>query len=543
MQKFSQIVLLFFVMIIGSHEGYAQSSQEQAIQYAQNGEFERAAELFLKEYNDAVHAQDTLRIIRASRFLGNVFSLVEDPINSLKYYEIAVSLAEKSNDDYVYFMSLMGLTYYYASTEEPKLTIKYSEIAIDLIEKDENEQIRKDTLVKGSAYANMGVAFGILNDYNTALEYYLISVDYYLSLGEPIAELSTVYRNIGYCYTELGEPKKGLEYLHKALEIAVGFNRISDIRFSLDMLYKWHKKEGNNNRALEYLEKYTQLKDTMLNASVIRSIEDMNTRYESDRLKGEISQLNVVNKKHTDRIENISLWIGILIAALALIGFTFVIFILRQRYKSRNRKLAFERDQAELKQRVLTAQMNPHFLFNSLNSIQRMYLEGNTTEASDFMADFGSLLRKVLQYSEMERISLQEDLEVLQMYLGLEKRRSDTDFQFEIVMDPAIDPTFLRVPPMIVQPFLENAIWHGILPMKEKGWIRLKYTLRESYLECEVVDNGIGYENSQNERKQTHISKGVRITKDRLASLPDALSIQQMGDRGTQVIIKIPLTA
>ena len=173
----------------------------------------------------------------------------------------------------------------------------------------------------------------------------------------------------------------------------------------------------------------------MLNESVIRSIEEMNTRYESERLKGEITELNAINKEHESHIETISLWIGILIAILVIVGGVFVFFLYRQRLMARNKQLEFEKNQAELKQRILTAQMNPHFLFNSLNSIQRMYMEGNATEATDFTANFGTLLRKVLQYSELELISLSDDLEVLKMYLNLEKRRSDTDFQFEIIID------------------------------------------------------------------------------------------------------------
>lgn len=521
----------------------AQTAQQIAIDHAKNGEYEKAAPFFLKDYDEAVAQKDTLRIIQSARLLGNVFSLVEDSLNAHNYFKISAKYARKYDDDYVYFLSLMGLTYYYASTDQPYKAINYSKIAIDLVNRDDNDEIRADTLTIGSAYANLGAAYGDLEDFPKALKYYLVSVDFYEKFDETVPELSTVYRNIGDCYTQMGDAEKGLGYLQQGLNIAVSFNRLTDIRYSLDMLYKWHKDQGNFDVAIEYLEKYTELKDTMLNASLIRSIEEMNTRFESDRLKDEITDLSVTNKKKTDTIENISLWMLILVVTVILIAFVFVAFVFRQRYKLRNRQLAFEKDQAELKQRVLTAQMNPHFLFNSLNSIQRKFVEGNTVEASDFMADFGSLLRKVLQYSELERIPLADDLEVLRMYLGLEKRRSDTDFQFSIEMDPDIDPSFLRVPPMIVQPFVENAIWHGILPLKEQGMIELKYLLKDNYLACTITDNGVGYENSQQQRKQGHISKGVRITSDRLASMPDAISIVQTGDRGTEVTIKIPLNA
>ena len=520
-----------------------QTAQEKAIEYARNGEYDRAAPFFLEDYDDAINQNDTLRIIQSARLLGNVFNLLSDSQNSYKYFQISLKLAESYDDDYVYLQSLMGTSYYHVYNDNTKKALKYSRIAVDLVESTNNAEILADTLSKGSVYLNLGAAYGRLGEIQEALKNYLIAAQYYEQFDNPILELSTLYCNIGDCYDELGQKEKSLAYYQEALSIAVDLNRLKDIRYALKQLYSWHKSYGNSERALEYLEKYTELKDTMLNESVIRSIEEMNTRFESGRLKDEISELNIKNKKSADTIENFSFWIWILIVSVILIGFIFLAFILRQYYMAHNRKLAFEKDQAELKQRVLTAQMNPHFLFNSLNSIQRMYLEGNTSDASDFMADFGSLLRKVLQYSELDRIPLSEDLEVLRIYLGLEKRRSDTDFQFEIEMDPEIDPSFLKVPPMIVQPFVENAIWHGIMPLKHQGLIQLKYTLNGSYLECVVTDNGVGYENSQHQRKQGHISKGVRITKDRLASLPNAISIKQTGEQGTQVIIKIPLTA
>ena len=538
-----KMLIAICILIFRANDVKAQTDQDIAIRQAQTGEYEKAGLYFLKEYNNAVRMKDTFRIIQSSRFLGNVFSLVEDSLNSHKYFKISVAYAKEYKDSYLYFLSLTALSYYYSSLDQPHKAIHYLNIVIDLIQKDDNVKIREDTLTIGVAYTNLGAAYDILEDYPRALKNYLISAEYCNKFEKPVAELSTLYRNIGHCYTEMGDPEKGLVYLQEALNVAVEHNRVNDIRFCLDILYKWHKKRGNYDVAIEYLEKYTVLKDTMFNASIIRSIEEMNTRFEADRLKGEISDLSIKNKKSTDTIESFSLWILGLIIIVILIGFVFVAFILSQRYKSKNRKLAFEKNQAELKKRILTAQMNPHFLFNSLNSIQRMYLEGNTAEAGGFMSDFGTLLRKVLQYSELDRIPLSEDLEVLRMYLGLEKRRSDTDFQFEIDMDGGIDPSFLRVPPMIVQPFVENAIWHGIMPIKEQGMIRLKYVLKNNYLECTVTDNGVGYENSQQQRKKGHISKGVHITRERLAGLPNAITITQMGERGTQVIIKIPLTA
>lgn len=219
-----------------------------------------------------------------------------------------------------------------------------------------------------------------------------------------------------------------------------------------------------------------------------------------------------------------------------------VSFILRQRFILRTQQLEFEKNRADLKQRVLTAQMNPHFLFNSLSSIQRMYLEGNTDEANNYMANFGSLLRKVLTYSNLEKIELSKDIELLKIYLELERNRVDIDFHFSISLDSEVDVSFIKVPPLLVQPFVENAIWHGIVPLNIAGQIEINYSIQKDYLRCTVTDNGVGYETSKNNRKKDHVSKGVSIVRERLSQLPDPVLIQQTGKSGTCVTIKIPFT-
>jgi sensor histidine kinase YesM len=195
---------------------------------------------------------------------------------------------------------------------------------------------------------------------------------------------------------------------------------------------------------------------------------------------------------------------------------------------------------AELEQKALRAQMNPHFIFNSLNSIQRLYIEGEEDIANDYMADFSNLLRRILENSSMDKVSLKEELRSTILYLDLEKMRTDNLFNYEIEIDPNVDQLNTFVPPLILQPYLENAIWHGIMPKNEQGKITLRINKIEKIgLECIITDNGIGMKESLNQKGSTmRESKGMSITSDRLGG-ENHVFISELESGGTEVKLRI----
>ena len=180
--------------------------------------------------------------------------------------------------------------------------------------------------------------------------------------------------------------------------------------------------------------------------------------------------------------------------------------------------------------------MNPHFIFNSFNSIQRLFLEEKTDLASDYMADFAVLMRSTLDNSNQESVSLKEEIDLLKVYLDLEKLRSQKGFDYEIDIDDSVDELTQKVPPLIIQPFTENAIWHGVLPKKEKGLIRVsvRFDDKNGYLVIAIEDNGVGF--SAGQKPSDHKSKGMAISQMRL-KYPIIIEAIDMG--GTRVILKI----
>ena len=222
-----------------------------------------------------------------------------------------------------------------------------------------------------------------------------------------------------------------------------------------------------------------------------------------------------------------------------------------------------ERRRSEIKERIieyetkaLRAQMNPHFIFNAINSIQNYMLDNDLDAALGYLSDFAKLIRITLDNVSRKRVSLEEELNYLNYYLRLEKMRFDNKFHAEINIDNEIEKANIYLPPMIIQPFLENAIKHGIMHKQEPGKIIIRFFIQNQRLVCEVTDNGIGRKKSREiyrSQKTGHKSKGTYITNERIAMLNQmqgrnlySIQVEDLYDaynlaQGTRVRIEMPL--
>jgi LytS/YehU family sensor histidine kinase len=204
---------------------------------------------------------------------------------------------------------------------------------------------------------------------------------------------------------------------------------------------------------------------------------------------------------------------------------------------------------------VLRTQMNPHFIFNSLNSINRFILHNNKGQASQYLTKFSKLIRLILQNSQAELISLESELESLELYLDLESLRFDYHFNYKISVQNDVDLSNINVPPLIIQPYVENAIWHGLMHKEEKGQLDIDISVDDSRLICRVADNGIGRKKAEelgSKSATRHKSMGLHITADRIALIQNeeamgpAVKIMDLTNAdgtaaGTEVTITLPL--
>lgn len=222
---------------------------------------------------------------------------------------------------------------------------------------------------------------------------------------------------------------------------------------------------------------------------------------------------------------------------LSLAGFMLIVAVwiyFRARLGKYKKELSLARQISELESRALKAQMNPHFVFNSLNAIQECIVTGKIDEAYTYLSKFSRLLRLVLEHSDLAEVSLQQEMEVLSLYVSLEKLRFKDEMTYEFQMAGELDDEEILIPPMLIQPHLENAIWHGL--RHKAGDKLLKMTITEStpdYLKVVIVDNGIGRSNAESLRQarlgeQRHKSKGTQLSGDRIALLKNNYPLTSM---------------
>lgn len=226
---------------------------------------------------------------------------------------------------------------------------------------------------------------------------------------------------------------------------------------------------------------------------------------------------------------------------LCLLAYIFLRRRLKQQFHRRLENTEKERQLAELKHKattlemqVLRAQMNPHFIFNSLNSINRFILQNDKLQASEYLIKFSRLIRLILQNSQASLISLESELETLRLYLDLEAFRFHHHFDYKISVSQQLDMADLQVPPLILQPYVENAIWHGLMHRDEKGQLDIDLSEEQGFLYIKITDNGIGREKAAlrgSKSATKHKSMGHGITAQRIAAF------QQEGTGATPVVI------
>jgi len=239
----------------------------------------------------------------------------------------------------------------------------------------------------------------------------------------------------------------------------------------------------------------------------------------------------------------------ILLSMGASLLYIITVSITKRQKNKEQEQLLLKNKTLMLEQRALQAMMNPHFVFNVMNSIQHYINTSNTSSANRVLTGFAKLIRKNLEICTKSYINLEEEVDYLNLYLSLEKNRFGEKFKYHISIDQQIDKEETFIPSMLLQPFIENAIWHGIMPKDEGGEVDININLKEEgYLQINIIDNGIGIDNSLLQKKSGHQSKGMDLTQERINLLnkieakPIHLSIKQNGKSGTTITILVPLT-
>jgi len=360
--------------------------------------------------------------------------------------------------------------------------------------------------------------------------------------------------SLGRVDLELGHADLAVVHCAKGLSIADRITISTERQSNCECLYLAYKSKGEGMKALKFHEVFVEVRDSLTSEKSLKQLTQRDMMYtfgkeqlaDSLQFASDLAQLEserTIEALRADQNRNRALATGA--GGILLLGGGGAWF-----YSDRKRRQErFEKEAATLETQALRSQMNPHFIFNALNSINAFVQRNDQDSATTYLSKFARVMRSVLENSRHAEVPLADDLETLRWYMDLERMRLEKKFDFTITVDPTIDPEEVMVPPLVVQPFVENAIWHGMAGKEGNGHIHLTITRHEGQMRWTIEDDGAGRHAKKAAAPNAAVKKtslGTAITRARL----DLVQKQHGGKagfkytdlpQGTRVEVDMPM--
>lgn len=387
-----------------------------------------------------------------------------------------------------------------------------------------------------TAYSNRSHIYKLEKKYENALKDVLNAMDYAYKLDRNFLKI-TEHTNAANLLIEMNRISEAQIHATKALELASSLKTYPEEEASAHLtLSKIGEKIGNWKLAYNHFKAYKDGIDSIRATDVQNTMHNLELKYQTAEKEKEINRLDNENKLKSLKLQRAQILItSIVITVLLLSLLVFVLY--------RRKELKTQKQQAELKQKLLRSQMNPHFMFNTLNAINQYIQTNKGNEASDYLAQYSKLMRQILENSAVEFVSLESEIDFLKNYLGMQQLRFGKSFNYQIIINENINPEMFEIPPMIAQPFIENAIEHGVRGISN-GFISIQFSFEKNILTLEVTDNGKGFQSENQQIK--HKSFAIDITRERLnitgnnSEKLKIMSPNPLNGLGTLVSIEVP---
>lgn len=495
----------------------------------------------VKSYIEALKYFKVLNDKKNEARVYNNFGNLYKEINynkALLYYKKALSLANKLNIDEFTAGIYLNIATIFRFQGDYKNSLKYLEISKEIFAKT------GDTLNFITSLQNSGVTYYKLNDLETAKKRLFEAISqakkydlYKVIVGSNLALASIYLEQAEYFKTETAI-NEGIKYSRM-----MGDN--TSVYYHLYKAYELEVKRKNYPKALKYLKEVHYHDSLQLSRNLSDNIGKTSSHY-LQLQKIRENELTIAQQKFK---ETQYWWLITLIISIVLLAVLIgtVIFYFFQKRKQK-KELKIQNTIATLEQKALQAMMNPHFVFNVINTIQYFIGINESKAANQILTGFARLMRKHLEICLKSNITLFEEIQYLNLYLSLEKIRFADKMNYSINIDNAIETEDIIIPSMLIQPFIENALWHGLLPKEDGGWIQINFTCNDCQLRIKIVDNGIGISNSIKSRTHSqHTSRGLELIHERVHLLNKInktsihITQTQTGESGTEVNISIPI--
>lgn len=458
--------------------------------------------------------EDTNNLEKLSRIYNNIGVIYKSQgefFKALVYYEKCLEIQEKLKDGSIgVTTNNIGLVYM-TNHDLPK-AFKYFNKSKAYFEKHPNPR------GEGELCNSLGTYYREIGQTDQAIKYLNLALKHFESIEDKFGSADS-YAMLGLTYFDLKKYDMAINNINKSLQIGNELGTLDRVQISEKKLSEIYEKQNNISEALKHYKLYSAARDSVINAENVKNTVRAEMNFDFDRKemaqREEQVKREIVYQEQT-KSNKLKVLFSVLFALL-IAGVSFLIYN-RMQLK---RTLTLEKELAVYEQKALHLQMNPHFIFNCLGSISSFIVKNSTESAIKYLSKFSKLMRLTLEYSKEAFIPIDKEIESLQNYLELEQLRFNNSFDFKINKCNEIEDD-VALPPLLLQPFVENAIIHGMNPKVKTGLITIDFYLEKESIICVVTDNGIGINKSKALKENLvsmHKSMALDITKKRLEML------------------------
>jgi tetratricopeptide (TPR) repeat protein len=479
--------------------------------------------------------------------IANIYADLKNYKKALDYYSKYLSISQEIKSKTDEMNGFINIGDIYTEMNNLPVGLDYFNKALSLANETGNKRI-------GAAILNnLGEIFIKQDNYVMAFTDFQKS----LSLAEETGNMNakaTTLNGLGEIYLNQKNYKQAEDYSKLSLQLSKKLGDISWQANALETLSKTYEKQNDFSKALNTYKQAVVLKDSTLTDEKKQDITRLEMQYNFDKKEAEVKAANdkkqalaaaEINKQKV--LRNASLGIGSILVLVSIAGI--ILYKRRKDTLEKKKEAEFNAQVAYTELKALRAQMNPHFIYNSLNSINDYIDKHDTEMATLYTTKFAKLMRMILENSEQKEVPLANDLKALELYMQLESMRMQNKFSYEIKVDEDIDQENTLIPPLILQPFVENSIWHGISKKQGVGKILIHIQKNGNMINCIVEDNGIGMKESADTKTEKEMllkkSFGMKITKSRIDIINKmkksnaAITMSNL-EEGTKIEIKLP---
>lgn len=523
--------------------GLARAYGSMGIVFSEQNSYAKALQNHLKAIKLYEETGQELKVAQVSNNIGVVYQSQNQEFKALDYFLKCFKIQEKNKLSSGITATNIGKIY--LKQKNYPEALKYFQLAQKRFEQF------PDARGLGELLTHFGRYYQLQNNKVEAISSFEKALSEFEKIDDKFGSSDTYYY-LGQFYLQQKDYQKALENTQKSLAYAKELELLESIQNSELALSAIYEKMGQMNESLKHLKLYGIAKDSLQNQENVRQMVQAEMNFEFDKkeslLQKEQEKKEIVYEEEIKR-HQMQILFSILFVILVF-GIVFLIYNRMQLKKT----LTLQKELAEYEQKALHLQMNPHFVFNCLGSISSFIVQNGTDSAIKYLAKFSKLMRLTLEYSKEALIPIDKEIESLQNYLELEQLRFNQVFDFTITKSSDIEDD-LALPPLLLQPFVENAIIHGLIPKQEKGQIDISFELEGENLLCTISDNGVGLEASQKLKEQSvsiHKSMALDITKKRLEMMETStqkksfVTIEEVVDesgvvKGTKVVLHLPV--